>query len=215
MSITANIAKIRETLPSNVKLVAVSKFKPVSSIIEAYEAGERAFAESRPQEFVQKVQQLPADIEWHFIGHLQTNKIKFVVPYASLIQSVDSEHLLVAIENYAAGIDKIQDVLLELHIAKEESKQGFSADELMELLPLLPQLSHIRVCGIMAMASLTDDMGQVKAEFDEAASIATEFTAKAGIESPQLSIGMTGDYKVAIGCGATMVRIGSAIFGAR
>ncbi|MBO7584815.1 MAG: YggS family pyridoxal phosphate-dependent enzyme [Bacteroidales bacterium] len=209
------IAYFRSQLPSGVKLVAVSKFKPVEAIEEAYGAGQRIFAESRPLEFEDKVKRLPSDIEWHFIGHLQTNKVKNVVPYASLIQSIDSEHLLKAVDAQAAKSAKVQDILLEVFVATEMTKQGFSAEEAVEVAQRIADYPNVRLRGVMAMATFTDDMDQVRREFTNAASICNRVAAAAGIEAPELSMGMTADYPVAIDCGSTMVRIGTAIFGER
>ena len=209
------IAYFRGQLPSGVKLVAVSKFKPVEAIEEAYGAGQRIFAESRPLEFEDKVKRLPSDIEWHFIGHLQTNKVKNVVPYASLIQSIDSEHLLKAVDAQAAKSAKVQDILLEVFVATEMTKQGFSAEEAVEVAQRIADYPNVRLRGVMAMATFTDDMDQVRREFTNAASICSRVAAAAGIEAPELSMGMTADYPVAIDCGSTMVRIGTAIFGER
>lgn len=215
MCIAEKIAYYRNELPSNVKLVAVSKFKPACDIEEAYAVGQRAFGENRPLEFAQKVKTLPKDIEWHFIGHLQTNKIKYVVPYASLIQSIDSEHLLSAVNDYAAKIGRVVPVLLELHIAKEEAKQGFSDEEMIDVVKRIDNFRNVELRGVMAMASFVDDPVQIEEEFKHAAKVAEQVALSAHIVNPQLSIGMTGDYKIAVKCGATMVRIGTAIFGAR
>ncbi|MBQ7221997.1 MAG: YggS family pyridoxal phosphate-dependent enzyme [Bacteroidales bacterium] len=213
--IAENIRHYRNELPSNVKLVAVSKFKPVEDLMEAYNAGQRVFGENRPVEFADKVKALPSDIEWHFIGHLQTNKLKFVVPYASLIQSIDSEHLLAAVDRYAGSIGKKVNILLEIHIAQEEAKQGFNDDEVLDLAARISDFKNVELRGIMAMASFVDDMDQVRREFQHAASVAARVAEIASIKNPELSIGMTGDYRIALECGATMVRIGTAIFGAR
>ncbi|MBP5210531.1 MAG: YggS family pyridoxal phosphate-dependent enzyme [Bacteroidales bacterium] len=215
MSIAENIRHYKSELPSNVKLVAVSKFKPVEDLTQAYNAGQRVFGENRPQEFAAKVQALPKDIEWHFIGHLQTNKLKFVVPYASLIQSIDSEHLLSAVDRYAGSIGRRVPILLEIHIAQEEAKQGFNDEEVLDIAGRISEFKNVELRGIMAMASFTDNQAQIRSEFEHAAAIASRVAQIASIDNPELSIGMTGDYKIAIECGATMVRIGTAIFGAR
>ena len=209
------IAFFRNSLPAGVKLVAVSKFKPVEALMEAYEAGQRVFGENRPLEFQDKARQLPADIEWHFIGHLQTNKVKNVVPYAALIQSIDSEHLLKAVNDQAAKISKVQDILLEVFVASEATKHGLSHEEAVDLASRMADFPNVRLRGVMAMATFTDDTDQVRREFSNAASICSEIAAIAGIEKPEISMGMTGDYEIAIECGSTMVRIGTAIFGAR
>jgi hypothetical protein len=213
--ISEQIAYFKNRLPAGVKLAAVSKFKPVEAIMEAYEAGQRVFAENRPLEFQDKAQRLPSDIEWHFIGHLQTNKVKNVVPYASLIQSIDSEHLLRAVNDQASKIGKVQDILFEVFVASETTKQGFSRDEAVELASRIAEFPNVRLRGVMAMATFTDDMEQVRREFETAAAIAAEVAFVAGIEKPEISMGMTGDYEVAVACGSTRVRIGTAIFGAR
>ena len=209
------IAFFRNSLPAGVKLAAVSKFKPAEAIMEAYEAGQRLFAENRPLEFEDKARKLPADIEWHFIGHLQTNKVKNVVPYAALIQSIDSEHLLKAVNDYAARIGKVQDILLEVFVACEMTKQGLSEDEALDLAGRIQDFPNVLLRGVMAMATFTDDMAQVRREFEKAAAIGAKVAAVAGIEKPEISMGMTSDYKIAIECGSTIVRIGTAIFGAR
>ena len=216
--ITQNIKKLSEELPSTVELVAVSKFKPIEDIQAAYQGGQRVFAESRPQELKEKALILPKDIEWHFIGHLQTNKIKMVVPYVTLIHSVDTLKLLLEIENYSLKNGYQPDVLLEAYIATEESKQGFTCEELLELIPTLEELKCVKVKGLMAMASFTEDEDQIRKEFahfneifDKMASSGSkalnDFTIK--------SFGMTNDYHIAVEMGSNMVRIGTKIFGAR
>jgi pyridoxal phosphate enzyme (YggS family) len=209
MSITDKIIYYNETLPSNVKLVAVSKFKPNEAIEEAYRAGQRIFGESRPQELQTKVSSLPGDIEWHFIGHLQTNKLKMVVPYAELIHSVDSIKLLEAIDRYARTIEKIQRVLIEIHIAQEESKQGFTPDEAIELISNATQWPNVKIEGLMTMATFTDDVSQIEREF----SLAERTLKRTGLSI--LSMGMSDDYKIALKHNTSYVRIGSDIFGAR
>lgn len=220
MSISDQIKKINNELPSTVKLVAVSKFNPVDAIQEAYNAGQRIFGESRPQELVQKVSQLPDDVQWHFIGHLQTNKLKMVLPYVSLVHSVDSERLLMEIEKYAVKNGLKVKCLLEMFVAQEESKQGFSREELMALLDKLEQnpLQGVEICGLMGMASFVEDREQIRREFEELRSTFSEIREKYISAHPnfnELSMGMSGDYKIAIECGSTMVRIGTTIFGAR
>lgn len=214
MPISNNIRNIRAHIPAGVTLVCVSKFQPVEAIREAYEAGERHFGESRVQELKAKVPQLPADIKWHFIGHLQTNKVRDLIklrPY--LIQSVDSEHLLQAINDEAAKLGIVQDVLLEIHVAKEETKSGFTPDEISKCLSQC-QCLNVRIQGLMTMATNTDDEAEIRRCFTEAAKsqklIANSFSAK-----PILSMGMSEDYQLAIECGSNMVRIGSSIFGER
>ena len=224
------INKLNNELPATVRLVAVSKFHPFESIQEAYEAGQRIFAESRPQELLAKVKRLEeiraergdaeymSDIEWHFIGHLQTNKLKMVLPYASLIQSVDSSRLLDAIQNWGAANGKIIPVLLEPHVAAEETKQGFSAEEVYSLLENASSYQNICFKGIMGMATFTDDQSVVVKDF---AALRSIFDA-CRVRFPQLtddftelSIGMSDDYPLAIDYGSTMIRIGSMIFGER
>jgi len=213
--IGGKIAFFKSQLPESVKLVAVSKFKPSEDILQAYEAGQRIFAESRPLELEGKAQALPSDIEWHFIGHLQTNKVKNVVPYATLIHSIDSEHLLKAVNDFAARAGKVQDVLLELFVATEETKQGLAAEEAVSLAARIGEFPNVRLRGVMAMASFTGDRAQIRSEFENAAAIGRAVAEAAGIDDPELSMGMTADYDIAVSCGSTMVRIGSAIFGER
>ena len=221
-AIQENITSIRAQLPENVTLVCVSKFQPVEAIRAAYEAGERHFGESRVQELARKVPQLPRDIHWHFIGHLQTNKVRELLslhPY--LIQSVDSERLLRAINDEAARLGIVQDVLLEVHVAKEETKTGFSPEDLKALSVQLSAFSHVRVTGLMSMSTNTDDAAEIRRCFNLTASIASGLTAKRSNSEavlqakPILSMGMSDDYPIAIECGSTMLRIGSSIFGER
>ena len=207
------IKEVRAHIPADVTLVCVSKFHPEQAIREAYDAGERHFGESRVQELQRKVPQLPADICWHFIGHLQTNKVRDLLklrPY--LIQSVDSMRLLQAINDEAAKQGFVQDVLLEVHVAKEESKTGFSPEELKELTANGQWLmANVRVRGLMTMATNTDDETEIRRCFMEAKALLSTFN----IQHSTLSMGMSDDYRIAIECGATMVRIGSTIFGER
>ncbi len=219
MSVRDNIKAIEEKLPQGVSLVAVSKFHGPERILEAYSAGLRIFAESRPQEFAAKVPQLPADIEWHFIGHLQTNKLKLVLPYAKLIQSVDSFHLLEAIDSWAVANGRVVDVLLELHLGAEETKQGFSEEEIIRIVSetsSFPEMfPGIRIRGLMGMATNTDDMTVVEKDFERIEALFNRIRAF-GLEGfDQLSIGMSADWPVAVRHGATMVRIGTDIFGPR
>ena len=212
MLIADNIRNIRAHIPAGVTLVCVSKFHPVEAIREAYEAGERHFGESRVQELQRKVAELPADIHWHFIGHLQTNKVRDLLKLRPhLIQSVDSERLLKAINDEAAKMGFVQDVLLEVHVAREETKTGFSPEEISAVSHQLSAFSNVRVCGLMCMATNTDDETEIRRCFTEAKSILSSFT----FHLSTLSMGMSDDYRIAIECGATMVRIGSTIFGAR
>ena len=211
-----NLSTLYEKLPSGVKLVAVSKFHPVERLMEAYEAGQRVFAESRPQELSVKVPQMPSDVEWHFIGHLQTNKLKLVLPYVSLVQSVDSLHLLQAIDRWGSEHDRVVDVLLELHLGAEETKQGFSDKEILSMIG--SPACHYRIRGLMGMATNTDDEGVIEADFARIEAlflrIRKEHPELAGTFT-ELSIGMSSDWPVAVLYGATMVRIGTDIFGPR
>ena len=198
--------------------MAVSKFHPAQDIIEAYSAGQRRFGENRPQEFAAKVPVLPADIEWHFIGHLQTNKLKFVLPFASMVESIDSLRLLEAVEKWGSEHGKVIDVLLELHLGAEETKGGFTEEEISDILCPARRASfqHVRFRGLMGMATNTDDVSVVEADFArieafkkrlDSVFVLTDFT--------ELSIGMSHDWRLAVRHGATIVRIGTAIFGPR
>ncbi len=212
-----NLNRIKSELPSEVKLVAVSKFHPLEAILEAYQAGQTVFGENRPQELSMKAVQLPQDIEWHFLGHLQTNKLKMVLPYATLVQSVDSVHLLEAIDNWGSANDKVISVLLELHIGAEETKQGFHEEEILDILFHAGDYKYIRFCGLMGMASHTDDQEVINADFER---IDTFMAYLVDLfpelkDFNQLSIGMSDDWRIAVQHGSTMVRIGTAIFGAR
>ncbi len=214
------LAAVRATLPAGVELVAVSKYHPASRLREAYDAGQRVFGESHVQEMQAKHSQLPDDIEWHFIGHLQTNKVKYIVPYVSLVHSVDSLKLLREIDRQGARIGRVVPCLLELHLAAEETKHGFAPDELRALLAgdELDGLSHVKVRGLMCMATNTDDTAQVRREFATANSLFRE--AKAGRFAADddfalRSWGMSHDYLIAIEEGSNMVRVGTAIFGER
>ena len=217
--IQENIIAIRQELPPEVKLVAVSKFHPVEAIREAYAAGQRAFGENRPQEFAKKVEELKdlSDLEFHFIGHLQTNKLKLVLPYAHLVQSVDSQHLLDAIQDWGKANGKVTSVLLELHIGAEQTKTGFKEEEILDILFRANKYTHIRFCGLMGMATHTDCEEDIRADFARIA----DFRAFLQDLFPELtdfrelSIGMSEDWKIALEYGATIVRIGTAIFGER
>ncbi|MDO5000174.1 MAG: YggS family pyridoxal phosphate-dependent enzyme [Bacteroidales bacterium] len=217
--IQENIIAIRQELPPEVKLVAVSKFHPVEAIREAYAAGQRAFGENRPQEFAKKVEELKdlSDLEFHFIGHLQTNKLKLVLPYAHLVQSVDSQHLLDAIQDWGKANGKVISVLLELHIGAEQTKTGFKEEEILDILFRANKYTHIRFCGLMGMATHTDCEEDIRADFARIA----DFRAYLQDLFPELtdfrelSIGMSEDWKIALEYGATIVRIGTAIFGER
>ena len=218
MSIAQNITQLHKELPPQVKLVAVSKFHPVESIEEALDAGQMVFGENRPQEFEKKVQALSGrGIEWHFIGHLQTNKLKMVLPYADLVESVDSDRLLAAVNDWGAKAGKIIPVLLELHVAAEESKQGFYEEEILDIMFRAESFRNVRFCGLMGMATNTDreediraDFARIKAFYDYLRDLFPEYE-----HFRELSIGMSGDWRIALDYGATIVRIGTFIFGAR
>jgi PLP dependent protein len=219
MSIKENLLHIKSSLPENVTLVAVSKTKPVSDILEAYEAGQRIFGENKIQEMTEKWQQLPKDIQWHMIGHVQSNKVKYMIPYVKLIHGVDSLKLLKEINRHAVRWRKNIDCLLQIHIAEEETKFGMNESELIELLNSdeFSSFENINVIGLMGMATFTDNQEQLKKEFIYLKSV---FDKCQNIESSNLklqtlSMGMSGDYQIAINCGSNMVRIGSSIFGNR
>lgn len=212
------LESLRAALPAGVELVAVSKFHPIERLMEAYGAGQRVFAESRPQELVAKVPKMPSDVRWHFIGHLQTNKLKLVLPYVDLVQSVDSLHLLEAINAWGAANGRIINVLLELHLGAEETKQGFSAQEILEVISregVPSRLSNVRICGLMGMATNTDDMEVVERDFERIEKLFLEIREMGIPGFDELSIGMSGDWPVAVRHHATMVRIGTDIFGPR
>ncbi len=210
-----NIKRVYKELPPGVKLVAVSKFHPCEEIMAAYGAGQRRFGENRPQEFASKVVQLPEDIEWHFIGHLQTNKLKLVLPYASLVESIDSKHLLDAVERWGSENDKVIDVLMELHLGAEETKGGFTEAEIEDILASVTY-PHIRFRGLMGMATNTDDVDVVEADFVRIEAFKRRLDAKYALpDFTELSIGMSHDWPLAVRHGATIVRIGTAIFGPR
>ena len=215
--------KLREvlaTLPDGVRLVAISKYHPSSFIMEAYDEGQRIFGESHEQELASKVKELPQDIEWHFIGHLQTNKVKYIAPYISMIEAVDSLRLLREIEKQAARCDRVIKVLLELHIAEEATKYGLTPDDCRQLLDdgEWRTMSHVQICGLMMMASFTDDEEQLCREFQTAKDLFDELKQKHFADDPafcERSWGMSDDYPLAVSHGSTMVRIGTAIFGPR
>lgn len=218
--IARNIEEIRKTIPEGVRLVAVSKFHPAEAIMEAYGAGQRIFGESRAQELVAKHKVLSADIEWHFIGPLQTNKVKDIVPFVSLIHSVDSSRLLLEIEKQAARVDRVIDVLLELRVAREETKHGLDEADSEALLTggLLDGLTHVRLKGVMGMATNTDDMDEVRLEFRQIRERFERMRAMLGERAAgftEISMGMSHDYPLAIDEGSTMIRVGTSIFGER
>lgn len=217
-TISDRLGELRRQIPSGVVLVAVSKFHPVERLMEAYDAGQRLFAENRPQELAAKVPQMPSDVQWHFIGHLQTNKLKLVLPYVSLVQSVDSLHLLEAINRWAFENGRVVDVLLELHLGAEETKQGFSEEEILEILRGEGRGSepgNLRIRGLMGMATNTDDMAVVEKDFERIETLYRRIKASGMDGFDILSIGMSGDWPLAVRHGATMVRIGTDIFGPR
>lgn len=218
--ILSNISSLRSELPSTVKLIAVSKTKSVHDIMEAYNAGQRYFGENRVQELLDKKDHLPADVEWHLIGHLQTNKVKYVVPFISMIQSVDSLKLLNAINNEASKINKVVNCLLQIHIAEEETKYGFSMSEIESAVSGrgFGELKFVKICGVMGMATYTEDFSQVRKEFSslrEYFKILKEGYFNSETHFREISMGMSGDYKIALEEGSTMVRIGSLLFGER
>lgn len=218
--ISNHIAEIRSTLPEGVTLVCVTKFHPVERLMEAYEAGERDFGESRVQELLSKYEEMPKDIRWHFIGHLQTNKVRQIVPFVSLIQGVDSLHLLETISDEAQKIGRVVPVLLEFHVAQEASKTGFAPDD-VESLQAIVDLNHapaflreypgVNIVGVMGMASNTEDTDRIRKDFSELAAINQFLFPRGGV----LSMGMSDDFPLAIAAGANMIRIGSLIFGDR
>lgn len=217
MSIQSQIAELQQTLPEGVTLVAVSKMQPIESLREAYEAGQRIFGESRPQEMCAKREQMPEDCRWHMIGHLQTNKVKYIAPFVEMIHSVDSLRLLDSINREAMKCGRRIDILLEVHLATEESKSGFSVEELREVIATedIKDLAYIRVRGLMTIASNTDNKDVIVGEFKQLKSLFDELKPEFGEHFDTLSMGMTSDYPLAIECGSTMVRIGSQIFGER
>ena len=220
MSIKNNILKIKSTLAEHLTLVAVSKTKPVSDLIAAYEAGQRIFGENKIQEMTEKWEEMPKDIQWHMIGHVQTNKVKFMAEFVSLIHGVDSLKLLQEINKQAKKNNRIIDCLLQIHIAEEETKFGLDEKELKEILSSesFQEMKNIKVVGLMGMATFTVDQDQIKKEFTHLKSIFDSLNSQSktqNLEPKTLSMGMSGDYQLAIECGSTMVRIGSSIFGGR
>lgn len=218
--VKGNLREVLGNLPAGVNLVAISKFHPNEYIEAAYAEGQRIFGESHEQELARKVESLPKDIEWHFIGHLQTNKVKYIAPYISMIESVDSLKLLKEINKQAAKHDRVVKVLLELHIAEEETKSGFSFDDCRELLEAgeWRTMEHVQICGIMMMASNTDDEQQIAQEFDAAYAFFKEMKEKYFADDDafcERSWGMSHDYRIAVKHGSNMVRVGTTIFGPR
>jgi pyridoxal phosphate enzyme (YggS family) len=223
MSIASNLNTIKTSLPEHVTLVAVSKTKPISDLMQAYEAGQRIFGENKIQEMTEKWEEMPKDIQWHMIGHVQTNKVKFMAPFVSLIHGVDSLKLLQEINKQALKNNRTIDCLLQMYIAEEETKFGLDENELNELLTssAFKELKNIRILGLMGMATFTEDQNQIKKEFTHLKSIFDSLKnidgyGKDALQSVStISMGMSGDYQLAIECGSTMVRIGSSIFGVR
>ena len=230
MSIAKNLIQIKSSLPENVTLVAVSKTKPVSDLMEAYEAGQRIFGENKIQEMAEKFEEMPKDIQWHMIGHVQTNKVKFMAPFVHLIHGVDSLKLLEEINKQAKKNNRVIDCLLQMHIAEEETKFGLDEEEFNEILKQVQtrgeaelseandKFGNIRIKGLMGMATFTENQSQIKKEFLHLKSIFDDLVKQPtthNLQPTTLSVGMSGDYQLAIECGSTMVRIGSSIFGVR
>lgn len=220
MDIQANLKEVLDQLPEGVRLVAVSKFHPNEAIEEAYKVGQRIFGESREQELSTKYETLPKDIEWHFIGHLQTNKVKYIAPYIAMIHAVDSYKLLAEIDKQAAKYNRVIHCLLEIHIAQEESKYGFTFDTCRQMLEEggWKQLKHVCIAGVMGMGTNTDDEKEVEKEFSSLAdffhSLKQDYFSQTD-SFKEISMGMSHDYQIAIKCGTTLVRVGSKIFGER
>ncbi len=216
MDISENIKQYKDELPENVKLVAISKTKPNEDILKAYRAGQRIFGENKIQEMTDKQEELPEDIEWHMVGHVQRNKVKYMAPFVSLIHAVDSLKLLKEINKRAKQNDRVIKCLLQIKIAEEDSKFGISDEEAREILAseAYAKMENVKIIGLMGMATFTDDEDQVRSEFQYLKSVFEELKMDHP-ELEELSMGMSGDYKIAVDCGSTMVRIGSSIFGAR
>jgi pyridoxal phosphate enzyme (YggS family) len=220
MSIIDNINKIKSTIPNDVLLIAVSKTKPIEDIMEAYNGGQRVFGENKAQEMRDKHEKLPKDIQWHFIGHLQENKVKYIVPYVTMIHSIDSLHLLGEVNKKAIQCDRVVDCLFEIDIAHEESKFGLSKEEVFSLLNSqeYKQMKNIRICGVMGIGSITDDKEKTKEEFKNLKEIFSKIKENFFQDKDffkHISMGMSGDYDIAIKQGSTMIRVGSKIFGER
>ena len=214
------IKAIKDRLPEGVRLIAVSKFHPNEAILEAYEAGQRLFGENHVQELTAKHESLPKDIEWHFIGHLQTNKVKYIAPFVSLIHGIDTPKLLKVVDKEGAKVGRVIPCLLQLHIASEETKFGFSREECLEMLSsgILADLHHVQICGLMGMATNTDDEVQIRQEFRFLHSFFEELKESYLKDEPafkELSMGMSDDYPIAIEEGSTLIRVGTMIFGER
>lgn len=220
VDIALNILSLRQQIPHSVKLVAVSKTKPVSDILHAYDAGQKCFGENRVQELLKKKDLLPADIEWHLIGHLQSNKVKHIVPFINMIQSVDSLKLLKVIDSESSGVHRIVDCLLQIHIALEDTKFGFSMAEVHDMLQSedYRKINSVRICGVMGMATFTTDHSRIRKEFRYLSGCFNELKERYFRDEKsfkEISMGMSGDFKIAISEGSTIVRIGNLIFGER
>lgn len=220
MSVAENLIAIKKTLPHHVTLVAVSKTQSNDKILEAYHTGHKIFGENYVQELVQKAAELPNDIQWHFIGHLQTNKVKYIAPFVALIHGVDSFKLLKEINKQGAKNQRVINCLLQIHIAEEETKFGLNEMEFFDILNSseLPNLSHIKICGLMGMASNTNNIAKIKQEFSYLYNLFVKFKqnySSFNIDVTTLSMGMSSDYQLAVECGSNMIRIGSSIFGSR
>ena len=209
-----NLSALIQSIPSTVTLVAVSKTKPVASLLEAHQAGQRDFGENKVQELVDKASVLPQNIRWHMIGHLQRNKVKYIAPFVHLIHGVDSLRLLKEINKQGAKINRCIPILLQVHISQEDTKFGFDSDELKEAIIECNVLEWVKPCGLMGMATFTSDTDQVRREFQSLKGLFDEYLSDFG-EHPTLSMGMSGDYQIAIDQGSTMIRIGSSLFGSR
>ena len=219
MSISENLRKIQFAIPEHVTLVAVSKTKSIQDIMEAYEAGQRVFGENKIQEMTEKWQQLPKDIQWHMIGHVQRNKVKYMAAYVSLIHGIDSLRLLKEIEKQAIRQQRVLEGLLQIHIAEEDTKHGMTEEEAFALLTseAFKAMKHVKIKGLMGMATFTDQEQQIKKEFLHLKSVydSLKSISHENCDLSVLSMGMSGDYNIAMACGSTMVRIGSSIFGER
>ena len=219
MSIEKKLLQFKDELPTDVQLVAISKTKPITDLLEAYHAGQRIFGENKIQEMTEKFEKMPKDIHWHMVGHVQSNKVKYMAPYVNLIHGVDSFKLLKEINKQAEAHDRTIDCLLQIHIAEESTKFGFDEQEVFEILASaeFESLKNIRICGLMGMATFTENENQIRAEFTSLKTIFDKLATKSAsnVSAHILSMGMSGDYKIAIECGSTMVRIGSSIFGER
>lgn len=213
MGIAQNLHKVKDTLQEGVQLVAVSKTKSTEEILEAYDAGQRVFGENKILEMRDKHQELPKDIEWHMIGHIQTNKVKYMAPFVALVHGVDRLKVLKELNKQAAKVGRVIPCLLQVHIANEETKFGFEADELAQVIEQLESYPNVEVKGLMGMATFTQDQAQIEQEFKHLHGLYENWAARMGWDT--LSMGMSGDYPLAIACGSNMVRVGSAIFGAR